>query len=81
VIALQSRTTRRRCGVDMRELVERAGDLFIDATERRHHLGDALTGEILEIASFEDLDHAIPDVVGEFLRDVALERGRHLFAA
>ncbi len=38
-------------------------------------LASALAGEVLEIAGFEDLDHAIADVLGEALLDFAFERG------
>ncbi len=51
---------------------------LLDAAERRHHLGHALAGEILVVAGFEDLDHAIADILGKSLLDVALERGRQV---
>ena len=44
-----------------------AGDVILDELQRRQHLGDALAGEILEIAGLEDADHVIADVLGERL--------------
>ena len=43
--------------------------------QRRHHLADALAGEIVEIAGFEDLRHLVLDVLRHALLVPALERG------
>ena len=39
--------------------------MLLDELQRRHHMGDALTGEILKIAGLENLHHAILDIMGE----------------
>ena len=48
----------------------------------RHHLADALAGEILEVAGLEDRDHAFLDFLAEQLllvrRGVLRQRGRRL---
>ncbi len=53
-----------------REFVEDAGDLLLDSAERREDFGHTLAGEILKIASFENGNHAIPNVLGEPLLGV-----------
>ena len=45
------------------DLVEHARDVILDRVERRHHLGDALAGEVLEIARFENPDDEIGNVL------------------
>src|SRR5260370_25783796 len=40
-------------------------DVVFDEFHRRHHLADALAGQILEIAGFEDRDHTLLDFLTE----------------
>src|SRR6478609_6064107 len=51
-------------------------DMLLDELQRRHHMGDALTGEVLKIAGLENLHHAILDVMGEPPVVAALDRCR-----
>ena len=44
------------------DLLEHAGDVVLDEIERRQNFGDALAGQILEIAGLEYLDHKFLDV-------------------
>ena len=39
-------------------------DLRLDLLERRHDLGNALAGQVLEIAGLEDADDLIEDLAG-----------------
>ena len=48
--------------------------MLLDELQRRHHMGDALTGEVLKIAGLESLHHAILDIMGEPLVVAALDR-------
>lgn len=67
-----------RCGVGARERIERAGDVAFEARERGHDFRYPLAGQILKIASFEDLNHAIADVLRKPLLASVLERGRQV---
>jgi hypothetical protein len=75
VVAFEARSLYRRRGVPRRDRGERARGLRLDLFERRHDLGHALAGEVLEIAGLENLHDAVPDVLGEAAVDPVLERG------
>ena len=49
--------------------------MVFDELHRGHHLADALTGEVLEVAGFEDRHHALLDILAE---DLLLVRRVHL---
>ncbi len=73
---------RRREPADIiREALDRVPDLdhlrevILDRLQRRHHLADALAGEIVEIAGLENLRDLILDVLRHALLVPALERG------
>ena len=57
-------------------------DVAFDELHRGHHLADALTGEILEVAGLENRDHAFLDFLAEQLllvrRGVLGQRGRSI---
>src|SRR5258708_26902178 len=46
-------------GIDAAPDIHHDGDVVLDEFHRRHHLADALAGEILEIACLEERDHAL----------------------
>src|SRR6266404_9059431 len=61
---------RRRVGLDGVDATpdfHHHGDVAFDELHRTHHLADALAGEILEVAGFEDRDHAFLDFLTEQL--------------
>ena len=55
---------------------QQARDARFDQPQRLKHMGHALAREILKVAGFENLDHAILDVVGEAMIVAALQRNR-----
>ena len=69
-------------GVDAAPDVHHDGDVVFDELHRGHHLADALTGQILEIAGLEDRDDAFLDFLAEQLllirRGHLGQRGRRL---
>ena len=64
-------------GIDATPDVHHDDDVVFDEFHRGHHLADALTGQILEIAGLEDRDDAFLDFLAEQLllirRDVTLD--------
>ncbi len=72
---------------DRRELLDAVPDrhqprhVLLDELQRRQHMGDALAGEVLEIAGLENLHHAILDVVGEPLSWPLLSAADSVLAA
>ena len=62
-------------GVDATPDVHHDGDVVFDEFHRGHHLADALTGQILEIAGLEDRNDALLDF---FAEDLLLVRRIHL---
>ena len=72
---------RREVADVIGEALDRAPDfhhlreVILDRLQRRHHLADALAGEIVEIAGFENLRHLVLDVLRHALLVPALERG------
>ena len=58
---------------ERRELLDLVPDrdqprhVLFDELQRRHHMADALPGEVVEIAGLENLHHAVLAVVGETL--------------
>src|SRR5947199_1621354 len=70
VVALAGVDDRRRMrldGVDAAPDVHHLVDVLLDELHRRHHLGDALAGEVLKIAGLEDRDDALLDFLAEQL--------------
>ena len=69
-------------GVDATPDVHHDGDVVFDEFHRGHHLADALTGQILEIAGLEDGNDALLNFLAEdllLIRRVHLgQRGRRL---
>ena len=69
-------------GVDATPDVHHLVDVLLDELHRGHHLADALTGEILEVAGLEDRDDAFLDFLAKQLllvgRGVLGQRGRGL---
>ena len=62
-------------GVDATPDVHHDGDVVLDEFHRGHHLADALTGQILEIAGLEDRNDALADFLAQ---DLLLVRRIHL---
>src|SRR3984885_13415674 len=83
-IALSGIDDRRRMrldGVDAAPDIHHDGNVMLDELHRVHHLLDALAGEVLEIAGFENRDDALLDFLAEQLllirrSDPAQRRGR-----
>ena len=75
MVAFEARPVYRRRGAPRRDVGERASDFRLDLFERHHDLSNALAGEVLEIAGLENLQDAVPDVLGEAAVDPVLERG------
>ena len=82
-IAFAGIDDRRRVrldGVDATPDVHHDGDVVFDEFHRGHHLVDALTGQVLEIAGLEDGNDALLDFLAEDLllvgRGYLGERGR-----
>ena len=78
--ALARRRVRRPSTIGLKRSMrlpdlDQPGDVILDEAQRRHHLGDPLAGEVLEIAGLEDLHHPVLDVVRQPLVVTALERG------
>src|ERR1700730_5839819 len=69
-VALPGIDDRRRVRLDRLDAapdIHHHGDVVFDELHRGHHLLDALTGQILEIAGFEDRNHALLDIFAEQL--------------
>src|SRR3979411_359562 len=47
--------------IDATPDIHHDGDVILDEFHRGHHLADALTGEIMEVAGFEDGNDALLD--------------------
>lgn len=70
LVAVEPRAVQIRAGIG-----GRSGVLL---RERLHHLGDALADHILKIARLENAQHAVGDVLRQFLFEPAFERGREI---
>src|ERR1700677_1537337 len=64
---INDRRRVRLDGVDATPDIHHDGDVIFDELHRGHHLLDALTGQILEIAGLEDRNHAFLDFLAEQL--------------
>src|ERR1051326_9329590 len=57
------------------DFFEHAADVIFDVVQGGQNLGDALADQVLEIASFENLDHRVLNVLRQILLEPAAERG------
>jgi len=77
-IIAQPRAVQGRRGIRARQFLEHASDLAIQGVERRPHFGDALAGQILEIARLENVRHAVPDVLCQAGFEIAFQQAREI---
>jgi hypothetical protein len=77
-IIAQPRAVQGRRGIRARQFLEHASDLAIQGVERRPHYGDALAGQILEIARLENVRHAVPDVLCQAGFEIAVQQAREI---
>src|SRR5262249_56833234 len=75
VVAAGAIGQRRFEMLDAHPDIEQAADPLFDELQRRHHVGDTLAGEVLEIADLEDAHNALLDVLSETEFMSGLERG------
>ena len=62
-----------------RDVFEHAGDVILDEVQDRQNLADTLSGEILEIAGFEDLDDNVLNILDQALLVLAGDRSGKSF--
>ena len=77
-IIAQPRAVQGRRGIRARQFLEHASDLAMKGVERRPHFGDALAGQILEIARLENVRHAVPDVLCQAGFEIAFQQAREI---